>query len=206
MLRNAIDTDAGRAALHSKAGGLIQPFPTGVGICGVEHGGDSVVYMAQQRVCQLAAAICRGFLLTELCLLYAVGTVIAPEWKSLRQKPPQQPKGKHRQQQGEKHPPADERENGDHDTDEKRDTAPKGRFFFHFSCHLSKIIWKTKKEEPRMCPESLKTHHAVPLFHFAGIRLFRQAFPISVHDLHRRQRRPGSAGALLSRGSSLCTG
>ena len=112
----------------------------------------------------------------------------------------------HRQQQGEKHPPADERENGDHDTDEKRDTAPKGRFFFHFSCHLSKIIWKTKKEEPRMCPESLKTHHAVPLFHFAGIRLFRQAFPISVHDLHRRQRRPGSAGALLSRGSSLCTG
>lgn len=82
----------------------------------------------------------------------------------------------------------------------------KGRFFFHFSCHLSKIIWKTKKEEPRMCPESLKTHHAVPLFHFAGIRLFRQAFPISVHDLHRRQRRPGSAGALLSRGSSLCTG
>lgn len=48
-----------------------------------------------------------------------------------------------------------------------------------------------------MCPESLKTHHAVPLFHFAGIRLFRQAFPISVHDLHRRQRRLGSAGALL---------
>ena len=46
-----------------------------------------------------------------------------------------------------------------------------------------------------MCPESLKTHHAVPLFHFAGIRLFRQAFPISVHDLHRRQRRLGSAGA-----------
>ena len=85
-------------------------------------------------------------------------------------------------------------------------TAPKGRFFFHFSCHLSKIIWKTKKEEPRMCPESLKTHDAVPLFHFAGIRLFRQAFPISVHDLHRRQRRLGSAGALLSCGSLRCTG
>ena len=29
--------------------------------------------MAQQRFRQLAAAICRGFLLTELCLLYAVG-------------------------------------------------------------------------------------------------------------------------------------
>ena len=57
-----------------------------------------------------------------------------------------------------------------------------------------------------MCPESLKTHHAVPLFHFAGIRLFRQAFPISVHDLHRRQRRLGSAGALLSCGSLRCTG
>ena len=57
-----------------------------------------------------------------------------------------------------------------------------------------------------MCPESLKTHHAVPLFHFAGIRLFRQAFPISVHDLHRRQRRLGSAGALLSCGALRCTG
>lgn len=57
-----------------------------------------------------------------------------------------------------------------------------------------------------MCPESLKTHDAVPLFHFAGIRLFRQAFPISVHDLHRRQRRLGSAGALLSCGALRCTG
>ena len=181
-------------------------LPTGVGICGVEHGSDPVVYMAQQRVCQLTAAICRRSLLAEPSLFCAVGAVIAPERKSLRQEPPQQPKGKHRQQQGEKHPSADECENGDHDTDEKRDTAPKGRFFFHFSCHLSKIIWKTKKEEPRMCPESLKTHHAVPLFHFAGIRLFRQAFPISVHDLHRRQRRLGSAGALLSCGALRCTG
>ena len=172
----------------------------------MEHGSDPVVYMAQQRVCQLTAAICRRSLLAEPSLFCAVGTVITPERKSLRQEPPQQPKGKHRQQQGEKHPSADECENGDHDTDEKRDTAPKGRFFFHFSCHLSKMIWKTKKEEPHMCPESLKTHHAVPLFHFAGIDLFRQALPISVHDLHRRQRWLGSAGALLSCGSLHCTG
>lgn len=51
-----------------------------------------------------------------------------------------------------------------------------------------------------MCPESLKTHHAVPLFHFAGIRLFRQAFPISVHDLHRRQRRPAAPGLCFRAG------
>ena len=57
-----------------------------------------------------------------------------------------------------------------------------------------------------MCPESLKTHHAVPLFYFAGICLFRQALPISVYDLYRRQRRLGSARALLSCGALLCTG
>lgn len=66
----------------------------------MEHGGDPVVYMAQQRVCQLTAAICRRGLLAEPSLFCAVGTVIAPERKSLRQEPPQQPEGKHRQQQG----------------------------------------------------------------------------------------------------------